>query len=794
MGRHGRVAMVSMIIALVSVGTAWAFQALPPGAQVNDDPAAGIDKTISVSGEDPTNADVVGGALTAGKPAVPWATFRQGTKESDQIFVRSFAGGKWTTRGSGTVGGRSSASPAFGGSLNFDQGQDAEAPEIDFAGTGRTVPWDTWYEHTTGTGFESNNVFASRFDNTGDANQGKWIFGGQGRGTGGVSVPVPSLNIHTDQQAENPSVAGGSAVDPTKPGPWVTWQETTTLPVPGEDQIFVERPIGPGASNCNGIKPLGVPEGGNVSAIGGFCWQQVGVPRVGPGAADPSLNVDPTRSGVEPDIAFTGTNDSVPWVVWYEERNSTLGLRDNEMVFAAKGVKDEAAEDGGFHWAVVGSLLSGTLNTEGTNKFGKCAESSSNEEKCSLNKNPESDAEDPRVAAGTMNPANPTVPWVAWDEELGGVKQIFVARLVEGTHFELANSGAPLSIGANDATRPDITFSGNTPYVSWREDIGGGVVKGFSGHFVNAANPTFVLDESDVPLTPTSEADVREPISSGCIATPFNADGAACQGGAVGTPFFLFTNGTSPRGLFADAYQPDTPVTGGASSIGTSTAIVSGAVNPEGAAANVFFEFGTTTAYGQASAAQKTEPSNSTTPFGAGLAGLPAGTTIHYRAVAASDFGEFVGADGTLTTASVPPSPPPPPPPPANGKASLGHAIVSGTVARVPVTCTGPAGTQCKLVLKLTVTEVFKGHKLISFTARAKLKKKVVVVGIASVTLNAGESRTVRIALNGTGKKLLAKRHKLNVRLRIMQTFINGQTTTTLSQTLTFKKAAKRHH
>jgi hypothetical protein len=70
--------------------------------------------------------------------------------------------------------------------------------------------------------------------------------------------------------------------------------------------------------------------------------------------------------------------------------------------------------------------------------------------------------------------------------------------------------------------------------VSWREDIGGGVTEGFYGHFVNAADPTFVLDESNVPLTPTGtsseQADVREPISSGCIATPFNADGAACQG------------------------------------------------------------------------------------------------------------------------------------------------------------------------------------------------------------------------------------------------------------------------
>jgi len=293
-----------------------------------------------------------------------------------------------------------------------------------------------------------------------------------------------------------------------------------------------------------------------------------------------------------------------------------------------------------------------------------------------------------------------------------------------------------------------------------------------------------------VPLTPTGagpgQADVREPISSGCSATPFNADGAACQGGAVGTPFFLFTNGSPLRGLFADAYQPETPITGTASGVSTSTAVVSGAVNPAGASVNVFFEFGTTTAYGQSTPPQKTDPNNAATPFAASLTGLPAGTTIHYRAVAASDFGKFVGGDQTLTTA--------PPPKSKDGKASAGHAKVSGTSASVRVSCTGEAGATCKLTLKLTVTETFKGHKLISVTARKKKKvtKKLVVVGTASVTLTAGQSRTVRITLNGTGKRLLEKRRTLKVTLRVTQALSTGQIKAISAQKLTFK-AAKRH-
>ncbi len=793
--RKLRAAVATTAVALATAGTAAAaLQGLPSGAQVNDDAAAGINKALNVSGEDPANADVVGGALTAGKPAVPWAVFRQQEAggDKDQVFSRSFAGGAWTTRGNGTVGGRSSAAPKFQGSLNFDQGQDGEAPAIDFAGAGRTVPWATWYEQTTGTGFANNNVFASRFDNTGDANQGKWIFAGQSRGNGGSGVPVPSLNIHTDQEAENPSVAGGSAVDPTKPGPWVTWQETS--PANTKHQIFVSRPVGPGQQNCDTVTPKGVADGtGHIPAIGGFCWQQTGIPRLGT-PADPSLNVDPTRDGIEPDIAFTGANDGVPWVVWYEQNDSSIsGLHGNEMVFAAKGISDGVGANGGFHWVAVGNQLQGTLDTSGANNhFGACAETATAEAQCSLNKNPGADAEDPRVAAGTMNPANPTSPWVTWDETVGTHKQVFVSRLVgtgAAAHFEVVNGGAPISTGAGDSTRADITFSGNTPYVSWREDVGGGVEKAFTGHFVNAANPTFVLDNSNVPLTPSTQADVREPISSTCIATPFNQDGNACQGGAVGTPFFLFTNGTNPRGLFASAYAPATPITGGAGSIGTTSATVAGADNPEGAAVRASFQFGTTIAYGQSTAPQTLTPSDSGSLFSAQLTGLPAGATIHYRAVVTSDFGTFVGADRTLRTASNPP------PPPVDGRASAAHAKVSGNAASVRVSCTGQSPAGCRLALTLSVHESLHGHKLLAVTARKPARKihKQVIVGSAHLTLQAGQTSTVKLSLNRVGRQLLAHHHPLRTTLRITQTLANGHTVNVSTQTVVFKGAKHQH-
>jgi hypothetical protein len=225
-------------------------------------------------------------------------------------------------------------------------------------------------------------------------------------------------------------------------------------------------------------------------------------------------------------------------------------------------------------------------------------------------------------------------------------------------------------------------------------------------------------------------------------------------------------------------------VTGAASAIGTSSATVSGSVNPLGASVNASFEFGTTTAYGQSTAAQKTGPDESTDQFSAQLTGLPAGTTIHYRAVAVSDFGTFAGADRTLTTQA------------AAGHTSVGHARVAGTTASVPVSCTGTMGSTCALVLRLTVTEKFIGHRLTAVTARRHVAthRKVLVVGTSHVTLSAGQSQTVSVALNSPGRRLLAKRHHLQTTLQVLQVLPGGHVETVSMQTVTFKAPRRNRH
>src|SRR5439155_6529812 len=75
------------------------------------------------------------------------------------------------------------------------------------------------------------------------------------------------------------------------------------------------------------------------------------------------------------------------------------------------------------------------------------------------------------------------------------------------------------------------------------------------------------------------------------------------------------------------------------------------------------------------------------------------------------------------------------------------------------------------LLMQITLTEILSGRNLVGVTARANTGRKVVVVGSAGATVSAGQSRTAKISLNGAGRKLLARRHRLKVRLRVTQTF-----------------------
>src|SRR6201999_2244654 len=115
------------------------------------------------------------------------------------------------------------------------------------------------------------------------------------------------------------AVVGGAAAVGADPVPWVAWEEQdgNVNDSGNHSQIFVSKGVKQAAPKapCTGFKPS------DAASVSAFCWQQVGLDRLAKDAGsdpkgDPTLNVDPSRNGVEPDIAFTGPSDTVARTVW----------------------------------------------------------------------------------------------------------------------------------------------------------------------------------------------------------------------------------------------------------------------------------------------------------------------------------------------------------------------------------------------------------------------------------------------------------------------------------------------
>jgi hypothetical protein len=129
----------------------------------------------------------------------------------------------------------------------------------------------------------------------------------------------------------------------------------------------------------------------------------------------------------------------------------------------------------------------------------------------------------------------------------------------------------------------------------------------------------------------------------------------------------------------------------------------------------------------------------------------------------------------------------------SSGTVTLGKPKTSGATLQVLAACAA-GGASCVDQYQVSVTEkVLKGRVVGITASKAKPVKttKVVVLGSAKVTLAAGKRTTVKLTLNGAGKKLLVKHRTLKCKLAV--TTKNGTKTQTLkTATVTFK-APKKH-
>lgn len=104
---------------------------------------------------------------------------------------------------------------------------------------------------------------------------------------------------------------------------------------------------------------------------------------------------------------------------------------------------------------------------------------------------------------------------------------------------------------------------------------------------------------------------------------------------------------------FTTAGPPPTAVTGIPTNITTNSLTLVGSANPNGSDTSAFFQWGTSTDYGNVTPAQAISVGPSAVPVQANLSSLVTDLPLHYRLVASNNFGLSYGADqiATPTTA-----------------------------------------------------------------------------------------------------------------------------------------------
>jgi hypothetical protein len=129
------------------------------------------------------------------------------------------------------------------------------------------------------------------------------------------------------------------------------------------------------------------------------------------------------------------------------------------------------------------------------------------------------------------------------------------------------------------------------------------------------------------------------------------------------------------------------------------------------------------------------------------LAARDIGHTVRVRVLAAND----VGGGGPVSSAAtrvvagdV-------------GVLVLYSAKASGAGVRARIGCRGLTGQSCRITTKLSVTE------------RVKKRRRSVPLGARTVTLKAGSRRTLKLALNRTGRRLLSRSRHLSVAVAATQ-------------------------
>jgi trimeric autotransporter adhesin len=224
---------------------------------------------------------------------------------------------------------------------------------------------------------------------------------------------------------------------------------------------------------------------------------------------------------------------------------------------------------------------------------------------------------------------------------------------VVGNDASLTTSGSPPTVPAPSATTGAATSV--SAHGAQLNGTVGPTTEGASYYFQYGTSPNYGVETSPLTFSASSQGQAAK-----ATLTSLQAGVTYHYRLVTRSSSGLTSNGVDQTFTTSNAAVPSL-TTGPASSITTSSAKVSGTVNPNGTATSYAFQYGTSTSYGAQTSSQSagsgTSPQNVTVT----LNGLPSGTTIHYRVI--STYGAnsiVVGNDATFRTSGATPTVPAP--------------------------------------------------------------------------------------------------------------------------------------
>jgi hypothetical protein len=222
-------------------------------------------------------------------------------------------------------------------------------------------------------------------------------------------------------------------------------------------------------------------------------------------------------------------------------------------------------------------------------------------------------------------------------------------------HFRLdATSDAGTSHGADMAFTATAAPAGGAPAVTTKAATS---ITTSSAKLNGSVNPHGQSTTWDFQFGPTTSYGSETPVANVGAGTKAANVSATVNGLPSGLYHFrlVATNASGTTYGKDLTFGSGAPVvqTGTTQGAGTSTATLTGTVNPVGNATSWYFEYGTTTAYGSKTPSRNAGSGTSPTGVSAAVSKLQSGTTYHYRLVAASGAGTAYGSDVTFSTISA---------------------------------------------------------------------------------------------------------------------------------------------